>query len=148
MQRQDIVERSPTDLINLQTKALNILIIEDSEADALLLETMLQDISNDISIFTHAVPRLADAFKIVDKENFDLIMLDLNLLDIQGVASVAALHAEAPNTPIIVCSGMDDPKMHKEALLCGAEYYLVKGRQTPNNLREVIHDVLSKQTKG
>ena len=122
---------------------LNVLIIEDSESDVYLVQSMLEEVSPDINYNIIDAPRLVDAFKIVKREKFDIILLDLNLLDIQGVASVAALHAEVPNTPIIVYSGMDDPKLRRESLLCGAQYYLVKGKQTSGSLKYVIENVLS-----
>ncbi len=124
-------------------KILNILVIEDSESDVFLIQSMLEEASPDHTFNIKDAPRLVDAFKIVKREKFDIILLDLNLLDIQGVASVAALHAEIPNTPIIVYSGMDDPKLRRESLLCGAQYYLVKGKQTSGSLKYVIEDVLS-----
>jgi len=124
-------------------QTLSILVIEDSESDVYLVQSMLEEVSPDITFNIKDVPRLVDAFKIVKREKFDIILLDLNLLDIQGVASVAALHAEIPNTPIIVYSGMDDPKLRRESLLCGAQYYLVKGKQTSGSLKYVIENVLS-----
>lgn len=125
-----------------QKRDLDVLIIEDSESDVYLVQSMLEDVSPDTHYTITDVPRLVDAFKIIKRQKFDIVLLDLNLLDIQGVASVAALHAEVPNTPIIVYSGMDDPKLRRESLLCGAQYYLVKGKQTSGSLKYVIENVL------
>jgi CheY-like chemotaxis protein len=129
----------------MKRKSLSLLIIEDSESDVYLVQSLLQEIYPRISFNVTDAPRLVDAFKIVKRDKFDIILLDLNLLDIQGVASVAALHAEIPETPIIVYSGMDDPNLRKESLLCGAQYYLVKGKQTAASLKTVIDDVLAHQ---
>ena len=143
----ELMERSDTkkQSTSKTAQSLSILIIEDSESDVFLVQSMLEEVSPEISFNINDVPRLVDAFKIVKREKFDIILLDLNLLDIQGVASVAALHAEVPNTPIIVYSGMDDPKLRRESLLCGAQYYLVKGKQTSGSLKYVIENVISNQ---
>ena len=53
---------------------------------------------------------------------------------------VAALHAEFPNIPIIVYSGMDDPKLKEKALMCGAKSYLVKGKESPYALKFLIEN--------
>jgi DNA-binding response OmpR family regulator len=79
---------------------------------------------------------------MLDHQSFDVILLDLNLLDMAGVASVAALHAEAPHTPVIVLSGTPDEQMRHEALMCGACHYLVKGRESAFSLRFMIRRVL------
>ena len=122
---------------------LRILMIEDSESDVVLLEHLLEEETaknNTLQILD--VPRLSDAFLVIKEDEFDIIMLDLNLLDIQGIASVAALHAELPEVPIIVFSGMDDPKIFKEALLCGAHSYLVKGKETGRSIKQIINNAV------
>lgn len=86
---------------------------------------------------------MIDAFQRIDDENFDVILLDLNLLDIDGVASVAALAAEAPMTPIIVYSGMENRKLKEEALMYGAKQYLIKGREDSRSLRRAIDNVIA-----
>ncbi len=123
---------------------LSILMIEDSESDVVLLEHLLEEEAakkNTLAVID--VPRLADALSIMQEQEFDIIMLDLNLLDIQGIACVAALRAEAPEVPIIVYSGMDDPRLFKEALLCGAHSYLVKGKETGKNLKKIIDNAIA-----
>src|ERR1700733_6101387 len=102
-----------------------MLVVEDCQSDVFLLERMLSDAGGaDMDICS--VPRLLDAFQRIENEWFDLILLDLNLLDMDGVASVAALSAEAPGTPIIVYSGTENRKIQETALLCGAREYLIK----------------------
>jgi DNA-binding NarL/FixJ family response regulator len=114
-----------------------MLVIEDCPSDVFILENMLSDSGcTDIEITN--VARLIDAFQRIDKESFDVILLDLNLPDIDGVASIAALSAQLPNTPIIVYSGQDDPKLKVVAQMCGAAGYLVKGRETGRSLEYAI----------
>lgn len=122
---------------------LNILVVEDSESDMVLLENMLMQAKGENDIVLSNAVRLADAFRMVKAERYDIVLLDLNLLDIQGIACVAALHAEIPDIPIIVYSGMDDPRLFREAMLCGAHSYLVKGKQTANNLKEIINSAVA-----
>ena len=119
-------------------RTIHILLIEDSKSDVFLMERLLEEVS--VNCFYHItdVPRLVDAFYKIDQEKFDLIMLDLNLLDIDGVASVSALRAQVPHIPIVVYSGMDDPKIKEKALLCGASHYLVKGHESGFGLKHMI----------
>ena len=145
MLSSNLQENDNNQEVTANKRNLDVLIIEDSESDVFLVQSMLEEVSPETNYKITDAPRLVDAFKIVKRETFDIILLDLNLLDIQGVASVAALHAEVPNTPIIVYSGMDDPKLHRESLLCGAQYYLVKGKQTSGSLKHVIENVLASQ---
>jgi DNA-binding response OmpR family regulator len=99
---------------------------------------MLEHVSVNCFYEITDVPRLIDAFNRLDQENFDLVMLDLNLIDIDGVASVAALRAQAPNLPIVVYSGTDDTKTKEKALMCGAVHYLVKGKESGYGIKHII----------
>ena len=123
---------------------LSILMIEDSESDVVLLEHLLEEgVGQKNTLAIADVPRLSDAMLAIKDTKFDVIMLDLNLLDIQGIACVAALKAEVPQIPIIVYSGMDDPRIFKEAMLCGAHSYLVKGKETGEGLGKIIKQAVA-----
>lgn len=129
--RKNLAIRSPS-------KVVRILLVEDCKSDVFLLERMLEEASVGCFYEIMDVPRLIDAFNKIDEETFDLIMLDLNLLDIDGVASVAALRAQAPRIPIIVYSGTNDAKTKEKALMCGATHYLVKGKESGYGLKHMI----------
>lgn len=120
-----------------------VLIIEDNKSDVLLIKRMLHEASEDDGLQYIDVPRMVDALEILDGTAFDLILLDLNLLDIEGAASVAALRVQVPNIPIIVYSGSDDAKLKQEALICGAKHYLVKGKESPYGVRFMIRNTLA-----
>ncbi len=120
----------------MQPLTKNVLLVEDCPSDVSLLEQMLAGLGNHITIT--AVPRLIDAFKCMEKGSFDIILLDLNLSDVDGVVSITALASEFPETPIIVYSGLEDSRTKLNACLCGASNYLVKGRETATTLEKAI----------
>ncbi len=125
-----------------------ILVVEDCPSDVFLLQRMLDGQEDVQQVEITSVPRLIDAFRRIDEERFDVILLDLNLLDMDGVASVAALNAEAPGTPIIVYSGMESRQLREEAMLCGAQGYLVKGRENGLSLCNAINRVATRFPHG
>lgn len=123
-------------------RTVRVLLIEDNRSDVFLVSRMLRDASRENNFHITDVPRLSDALDRLDTESFDIVLLDLTLLDIDGTASVAALHAQRPATPIIVYSGAYDPQMRQAALMCGAKHYLVKGRESAFSLRFMIQQAL------
>lgn len=127
----------------VHTQAIRVLLIEDNRSDVFLVSRMLHDASPSDTFAVTDVPRLVEGLGKLDEQPFDIVLLDLNLLDIDGVASVAALHAEAPDTPIIVYSGTHDPQMRHEAIMCGAKHYLVKGRESAFSLRFMIQQAMT-----
>jgi hypothetical protein len=65
----------------------------------------------------------------------DLIFLDLNVEDSQGLNTLAHIRAAAPLAAIVVMTGESDEDMALEALRQGAQDYLVKGRLNSTVLR-------------
>jgi two-component system response regulator HydG len=88
------------------------------------------------------VPRLADALALLDSHVFSAVLLDLNLLDSNGIASVSAVHNSHPHLPLIVYSGEDDFKTRQLARLCGATHYVVKGKQNGFALKFMLEQAM------
>ena len=124
----------------MQEYIRDVLVVEDCPSDVFLLEQMLKETGNN-NIKVTSVPRLIDAFHCISEKSFDVILLDLNLPDIDGVASITALTAESPETPVIVYSGQESTRMKLNALMCGAKNYLVKGRETGATIEKAIMDI-------
>lgn len=127
--------------------SLHILLIEDCPSDVFLVRKMLRAAPVQAHCMFSDVPRLTDAFSRVQQQPFDLILLDLNLLDMNGVVSIAVLHEEVPHIPIIVYSGMTDAHLKQRALECGATAYLVKGEESPENLAHVLNNALTRKNR-
>jgi len=72
---------------------------------------------------------------IEDDEPFDLVIIDLNMPDFNGVEARYAglellerLKAEAPNLPVVANSAWDEVETAKQCIDKGAADYFVKGR--------------------
>ncbi|WP_442785365.1 PP2C family protein-serine/threonine phosphatase [Amycolatopsis sp. H20-H5] len=99
-----------------------MLLIEDDDGDALLVEEMLADahtpaILDRVTTMAAAVhgPILADC-----------VLLDLQLPDAMGLAGLTRLRQHAPGTAIVVLTGQNDKHTGVAAVASGAQDYLVK----------------------
>jgi len=105
---------------------IKALLIADNPGDARLLQEELWDAQSekfDLSI----VDRLSDALDRLTTEQFDVVLLDLTLPDSQGFSTFTKVHAKAPDTPIVVLTGLNDEIIAVQAVRDGAQDYLVKG---------------------
>jgi DNA-binding NarL/FixJ family response regulator len=135
--------KSSQDFPGNHKKNVKVLMVEDCDGDVYLLKAMLEQNTSDCAYQITSTPRLIDAFHLIEREHYDLVLLDLNLPDMDGIACVAAIHSQIPQTPLIVYSGMDDPKLKDEALRCGAAHYLVKGRESGYSMNFMIKNTLA-----
>lgn len=110
----------------MNEKTIKALLIEDDDDDVFLLRESLADAEVESFRLTHA-DRLSSGLECLTKEEFDVILLDLNLPDIRGLDTFTCLHTQVPHIPIVVLSGLDDETIAVEAVRQGAQDYLVKG---------------------
>jgi diguanylate cyclase (GGDEF)-like protein len=105
---------------------MKILLIEDSSADAKLIQEMLNDTGLPVPDFVHA-SRLSDGLKRISEERFDALLIDLGLPDSKGIDTLRKVLGQAPEVPIIVLTGLADEVTGVQAVHVGAQDYLVKG---------------------
>jgi len=109
---------------------LKVLLVEDDPLDAKLLQRALH--ASTIGELQNSTARsLADTLKLLAQENFDAVVLDLNLPDSKGLHSVVQIKQKSPSIPIIVLTGSDDTQLALDAVKAGAQDFLIKGQ--PSN---------------
>lgn len=108
------------------TKLLyEILIVEDNQFDFKFTKKLLMKKNNQLVI--KGVTNISTACESIQNMHFDLIFLDLNLPDSNGLNSLSRLISITPDIPIIIITSHDDRKTAIEALNKGAQDYLIKG---------------------
>jgi len=128
-------------------EALTILIVEDDIVDRKLLERLLSRSSLPVSEVKSA-EYLDTALQMLDKDNFDIVLLDLGLPDSNGIESIIKVQSIAPHVPIIVMSGLDDQDTAILAVQKGVQDYLIKGQVDSNLLmRSVRYAIERKKTE-
>ena len=104
---------------------MNILIIDDHALfrDGLLL--VLEGLGADIKTFEAGSYETARTI-IDEKNNIDLVLLDLGLPEISYIDALLAIRQQLPDSHIVILSGTDDHLMLERALHHGARGYIPK----------------------
>ncbi|MBP6804701.1 MAG: response regulator, partial [Chloroflexi bacterium] len=129
---------------------INILLIEDSQADADLIRYLLNSLAaiptpQPEEITIHQAKRVSEAASLLAKNTYQTILLDLSLPDSQGLDTFKKIKINAPGTPIIVLSGLDDQTITSKAMKEGAQDYLVKGSIDAQLLIRAIRHAIERQ---
>lgn len=103
----------------------SVLLIEDDEADALLVEELVADCSPGMRLTW--VRSLAEARAALAAEAPDCVLLDLHLPDSHGLEGVARVRRYA-DVAVVVLTGLAEERTGLAAVAAGAQDYLVKGR--------------------
>lgn len=108
----------------------SILLIEDNPGDIILIEEMLKQVTS-FKFNLVSVETLKDAVDSFQKENFDIILLDLNLPDSNGYETFHSVFNCCNKVPIILISGLGDVELSFKLICEGAQDYLVKQDLNP-----------------
>ncbi len=108
-----------------------VLLIEDNPGDARLIREMLAALAGagqTASFRLIHAGRLADGLAALVQTAADVVLLDLSLPDSQGLDTFLRVRAAAPETPVVVLTGLEDEQAALKAIQAGAQDYLVKGQ--------------------
>ena len=97
---------------------MKMLLVED-EADAAAFVTQ-QFPTFDVQHVTS----VTEALDVLD--GVDIVLLDLGLPDSEGFETLAQLLAQAPQIPVVVLTGNEDPAIGPQALEAGAQDFVLK----------------------
>ncbi len=120
-----------------------ILIVEDSETMRSLLASSLEELDVPVKI-TEAASGF-EALRVLPREDFDLVVTDINMPDINGLELVSFVRSNArfESVPVVIVSTEGSERDRDKGLELGADAYLVKPFE-PDALREVVSGLLAR----
>lgn len=118
----------------------NILIVEDHALTSFALKTSIktQDYTNNIWVAETA----QDAFDICEKNQIDLVLMDLGLPEINGVEATRRIKAKYNDIKIIILTSHCEKDEVLACLEAGINAYCTKDIK-PEKLCEIIKDVIN-----
>jgi two-component system sensor histidine kinase UhpB len=105
---------------------ISILVVEDNPGDLFLLEEELHSTDLKIDGISSATT-LGEARQILSNKSIDLVFLDLSLPDSFGLESYVKLQPFTSRVAVVLLTGLNDTKVALQALVMGAQDYLIKG---------------------
>jgi len=122
-----------------------VLLIEDEPADAKLIQDALAS-TVDSAFRVEWVTRLSDALERLGSERFEVVLLDLSLPDGKGLEAFDQVFQAAPDSLILVLSGLTDEETARQAMARGAHDYFSKGHVDAHWLPRALRYVMERKT--
>jgi CheY-like chemotaxis protein/HPt (histidine-containing phosphotransfer) domain-containing protein len=104
---------------------LRILLVEDNEVNRLVADWALRRLGYTLDVATSA----GEALQMCEKQSFDLIFMDFQMPDMDGLKAASAIRARERNgkrTPIVMMAGSPVPGDRDRAMAAGMDEFLQK----------------------
>ena len=118
----------------MRNQPLKLLHVENDETEAEIFQRLIAKEFGVEGCKVTQADTLRRALDILQESEFNAILLDLDLNDIQGLDTVKAVRFENPELPIVVLSGHDNNDIALNAVRNGAQEYMVKGHSNSRML--------------
>jgi two-component system, NtrC family, response regulator HydG len=101
---------------------LKVLIIDDNPSFAEAMAETLQRDGYECIVATNG----SAGARLIESDDFDVILTDLKMADLDGLAILRKARAEMPDAEVVMITGFGDVKTAVEAIKEGAANYLTK----------------------
>lgn len=137
---------NPAGFAGANQRPISLLLIEDDQGDAVLVEELIAEAGADITV--DWAPSIAIAEEKLSTGRPDCVLLDLNLPDANGISAVDRVAKMNATLPIVVLTGLNDEHFGMSAMASGAQDYLVKGHVEPETLhRSLLYAIERKRAE-
>ena len=122
----------------ISSRPIKVLVVEENQPEYAPWFQVVSGGVNDGQFESERAGTLTLALGRLEKEPFDVILLDLALPDSVGVGTFSQICVRVPEVPIVVTSALENKKQAFEVLREGAQDYLVKGEVDVKVLRRAL----------
>ena len=127
----------------MATPVYRLLVIDDSKRDTLLLERILQQANDASFTITHSDSARAGLQELAS-QNYDLVLLDYYLPDMDGLAFLSEKRQRGMSTPVIMLTAFGEERLPVAAMQAGALDYFRKDQLNSGLLGKAIQQAIDK----
>jgi len=120
-----------------------LLVIDDSKRDILLLERILRQAEDAAFILTHVESAQAGLDEL-GEQTYDLVLLDYYLPDMDGIAFLQEKQSRGLQAPVIMLTAFGQERLPVAALQAGALDYFRKDEVNSSLLGKAIRQAIEK----
>lgn len=125
--------------------SIKLMIVDDHEVVRSGLSSLLS--GSDIDVVAEA-SNGQEAIDKARKHKPNVILMDIRMPEVDGLAALETIHGEMPETKVVVLSTYDNPTYIARAVALGADDYLLKGSSQSDLVESIRAVAAGRETKG
>ncbi len=126
------------------TGTVTVLHVEDNEFDITITKEQLSQ-ANDQDYTVEACNTLNKAIEKLSFNSYDIIFLDLNLPDSNGISTLKTIRRFNSTLPIIILTDYYDDTVIQDVISQDAQDYIHKDELCNNNIHRIVHHAIERK---
>lgn len=114
-----------------------VLVVDDAQFMRLRLNKILSDAGHEVVEAGNGI----EALQQYQQHSPDIVLMDITMPEMDGLAALKELRQRDPNSNIIMCSAMGQQNLVMEAIKAGAKDFIIKPFE-PDRVLQAVAKVL------
>lgn len=128
----------------MQKPILKLLLIEDNIPQAALIKQYLAQYPS-VRFDVEHVRLLVEGLKRLVDGDIEVVLLDLSLHDSYGLDTLDRLQSQTLDVPVVILTNIDEEEVAMQAIIAGAQDYLIKSRLDALGLGRAVRFAIERQ---
>ncbi len=121
----------------MEDAVIHLLVVEDLPSDVFLVQRAMNSLQGRLPRISYK-ETLSDALTAIRDDSVQVVLLDLNLPDSDGLETLESVREAAPDLPVVVLTGNVEPGLQQACLAAGAREFVPKGSLDPAVVRRAL----------
>ena len=123
--------------ISIGTTNFNILIVDDNKINQIVTQNILKKKGYTCNLASNGM----DAIDMVKKESFDLILMDINMPEMNGLDATTVIRTFNSHIPIIALTAVEEGEIRDQALSVGMNDVIIKPYDTQQFFQTIMKNI-------
>jgi len=127
----------PSENINIGTTNFNILIVDDNKINQIVTQNILKKKGYTCDIANNG----AQGIQMIKKNVYDLILMDINMPEMNGLDATKVIRGFNERVPIIALTAVEEGEVREQALAVGMNDVIVKPYDTQQFFQAIMRNI-------
>ncbi|WP_160114596.1 response regulator [Aquimarina sp. AU474] len=123
--------------LSIGTSNFNVLIVDDNKINQIVTQNILKKKGYTCNIASNGM----DAIKTVKDEKFDLVLMDINMPEMNGLEATKVIRTFNSHLPIIALTAVEEGEIRNQALSVGMNDVIIKPYDTQQFFQTIMRNI-------
>ncbi len=134
---KEIDEQSQKENISIGTTNFNILIVDDNRINQIVTQNILKKKGYTCDLASNGM----DSIDMLKKESYDLVLMDINMPEMNGLEATKVIRTFNTNIPIIALTAVEEGEIRDQALSVGMNDVIIKPYDTQQFFQTIMRNI-------